>query len=753
MKRLIVPAFIAVIGFGAFAFAQSNPGLIKGQVPSAADWNSYFAAKQDVLGYVPVNKAGDTMTGKLKTCTLGSSNPPGLTSACFNLPPGGVPVSPVDGDLWMTNGGLYAQIGGTTVLVNSTSALAAIAYSGSASDIVAGTMPPGHLNPPSVADLGGVHSLGSTLHFFVTGVRTDGTWMTAQPAANDISGLAASATIDTTNATNIVTGTLPNSVIPVPTLSSLGGVKALAALSHNFLTGIGTDGVPIRTQPVASDVAGLAASATTDTTNAANITSGTLPAGRLPTPGATTLGGVKSLASTSHNFITGLGTDGALTRAQPSASDVSGLAASATIDTTNAGNISSGTLPAARLPAPTATTLGGVESLASTAHNFLTGIGTDGVPTRAQPAAGDITGLAASATTDTTNASNITSGTLPNARVPAPTSVALGGVKAATAATHSFVTGIDTTGALVTAQPAASDITGLAASATVDTTNAANITSGVFGYGHCPAATTTDLGCVYRQGVVAGVFLTGLNPDGSFSGNTISCSTLTDEAPSCSTDATNASNITSGTLPAARLPTPTATTLGGVKSLTATTHQFVTSLNLSGSLLTAQPSCADISDAKTGCNGNATVGLCQSGAAQSAGNDTTEDILAACSIAAGLMGTNGCVRVETTWSFTANANTKTMRVKYAAQEFLDTTPSGITRNIANFTTVFCNRASTGSQVGWQDLAGDSGFQTGTIPTGAVDSTVQHNVTITAQKGVAGDTLTLERYAIYFQPSP
>lgn len=50
-------------------------------------------------------------------------------------------------------------------------------------------------------------------------------------------------------------------------------------------------------------------------------------------------------------------------------------------------------LVGADLPNPSATTLGGVQSIAVVSHNFLTGITTSGVPSQAQPAQADITGL------------------------------------------------------------------------------------------------------------------------------------------------------------------------------------------------------------------------------------------------------------------------------------------------------------------------------------------------------------------------
>lgn len=107
MKRAIFAAILAVSASNAWA--QSTPNFSYGQVPTAGMWNGAFASKQDALNFVPLNRAGGTMLGRL------TAAPSTVNGAGLNLPPGTAPGLPNNGDLWTTSAGLFARINGSTV--------------------------------------------------------------------------------------------------------------------------------------------------------------------------------------------------------------------------------------------------------------------------------------------------------------------------------------------------------------------------------------------------------------------------------------------------------------------------------------------------------------------------------------------------------------------------------------------------------------------------------------------------------------
>ncbi|HEY4340281.1 MAG TPA: hypothetical protein VGM97_10085 [Steroidobacteraceae bacterium] len=129
---------------------------------------------------------------------------------------------------------------------------------------------------------------------------------------------------------------------------------------------------------------------------------GTLDPNWIPTLNQSTTGNAATATAFAANptdcsasqYANTIAASGNLTCKQVAYSEVTGTPSLATVATSGLASDLTGTLGAAQLPNPSATTLGGVKSLASASHQFLTSISTAGAPAQAQPAFTDISGTA-----------------------------------------------------------------------------------------------------------------------------------------------------------------------------------------------------------------------------------------------------------------------------------------------------------------------------------------------------------------------
>jgi len=155
--------------------------------------------------------------------------------------------------------------------------------------------------------------------------------------------------------------------------------------------------------------------------------------------------------------------------------------------------------------------------------------------------------------------------------------------------------------------------------------------------------------------------------------------------------------------------------------------------------------------------GLTTVGttLGRSAVAVSHTGDTSETLLASVTVPANAMGANGRLVIDTLWSFTGSANSKTPRVRFSGaggtvyMSHIITSGTAVT---AHYETTISNRGATNSQVGGGvSQFGGVGTSTAALVTSSVDTTAATTVYITGQLASAGETITLEAYEVRLLP--
>lgn len=196
---------------------------------------------------------------------------------------------------------------------------------------------------------------------------------TGQATVQSLNGVsfAASATVNTRDASNINAGTLNAARLPTPTATTLGAVQSFTPLTHQFLTGISVLGVESSAQPAFPDL------------------SGTLAASQCPLPSASTIGCVQSFAAQANKWINSISPSGVSSATQPTFPDIAG---NISVNQMNSGSgASSSTFwrgdsqwatPAGsgNVSGPATSTAGDLACFAGTTGTILSDCGPNGIP-------------------------------------------------------------------------------------------------------------------------------------------------------------------------------------------------------------------------------------------------------------------------------------------------------------------------------------------------------------------------------------
>lgn len=241
-RLLLLAVWLALTPLAARA--QSNPGLTFRQVPTAAQWNSYFAAKQD---YSPVltNYANLGGTGILQLVsgipTVGTLS--GNFDATLGSTPGMLAIRGLAG--WT---GLQAGPTGTCLTSAGATAVPTWGSCGTTSSGGGGTVTSVGLSMPGI--------------FTVTNspIATAGTIGVSLAAVNANLILAGPLTGAATAPTF---RSLGGGDMPLPGATTLGAFMSKAAISHQWLNSATTSGTFTATQPACADISDASAACNT----------------------------------------------------------------------------------------------------------------------------------------------------------------------------------------------------------------------------------------------------------------------------------------------------------------------------------------------------------------------------------------------------------------------------------------------------------------------------------------------------------